>query len=58
MLSITTNEFTKLANYIKSNYGINLKEEKQTLVIGRLYKVLEEKNSKTSQNTMTTYSRT
>ncbi|MBP7177220.1 MAG: chemotaxis protein CheR, partial [Thermoclostridium sp.] len=46
MLTITTNEFSKLADYIKSNYGISLKEEKRALVIGRLHKVLEEKNFK------------
>lgn len=36
MIKITDNEFKQLANYIKSNYGINLKDEKQTLVTGRL----------------------
>lgn len=43
MLSITDKEFRQLADYIKSNYGINLKKEKQTLVIGRLTNVLTSK---------------
>jgi chemotaxis protein methyltransferase CheR len=40
MITITENEFTKFANYIKFNYGINLKKEKQALVTGRLHNVL------------------
>ena len=46
MLSITDKEFRKLAGYIKKNYGINLKEEKRALVVGRLHNVLAEKNFK------------
>lgn len=42
MVTITENEFKQLADYIKANYGIYLKKEKQTLVIGRLHSVLEE----------------
>ncbi len=38
--TITDAEFKKLASYIKDNYGINLKEEKKTLVTGRLHNVL------------------
>jgi len=41
MVTITDNEFKQLAEYIKSNYGIYLKDEKHTLVIGRLHTVLE-----------------
>lgn len=44
MVTITDKEFTQLAKYIKDNYGINLKEEKKMLVIGRLHTVLAEKN--------------
>ncbi len=40
MFSITQKEFKQLADYIKANYGINLKEEKKTLVTGRLHHVL------------------
>lgn len=36
MLSITNKEYRLLADYIRRNYGINLKEEKKALVIGRL----------------------
>lgn len=42
MITITNNEFHKIAAYIKINYGINLKEEKQMLVTGRLQNVLIE----------------
>lgn len=42
MITITDGEFRKLAAYIEENYGIHLKEEKRTLVMGRLHKVLEE----------------
>lgn len=40
MLTITDKEFIQLASFIKNNYGINLKEEKKALVIGRLNNVL------------------
>lgn len=43
---ITDKEFEELAKYIKTNYGINLKEEKKTLVMGRLRQVLYQKNMK------------
>jgi len=46
MLTITDREFRKLADYIKTNYGINLKEEKRSLVVGRLHHVLEQNNFK------------
>lgn len=42
MVTITEKEFRQLADYIKLNYGINLKEEKQTLLIGRLHNVLKQ----------------
>ena len=44
MVKITDKEFTQLAKYIKDNYGINLKEEKKMLIIGRLHNVLTEHN--------------
>lgn len=44
MVTITDKEFKQLAKYIKDNYGINLKEEKKMLVIGRLHNVLAEHN--------------
>ena len=44
MFTITDKEFIKLADYIRCNYGINLKEEKQTLVSGRLNNVLLQHN--------------
>ncbi|WP_099468757.1 CheR family methyltransferase [Konateibacter massiliensis] len=40
MKPITEKEYTQLAEYIRNNYGINLKEEKKTLVTGRLNNVL------------------
>lgn len=46
MISITEKEFTGLAEFIKINYGINLKEEKKSLIIGRLHNVLLENNFK------------
>lgn len=42
IVTITKKEFDQLAEYIKSNYGIYLKEEKMTLVNGRLHNVLLE----------------
>jgi chemotaxis protein methyltransferase CheR len=44
MITITEKEFVQLAQYIKVNYGINLKAEKKILVIGRLQNVLLEHN--------------
>lgn len=44
MLTITDNEFKQLTEFIKANYGINLKEEKRTLVSSRLQSVLQHKN--------------
>ncbi len=42
MIKITHKEFIQLAELIKINYGINLKKEKETLVVSRLHKVLDE----------------
>ena len=42
MIAINMKEFRQLADYIKHNYGIHLKEEKQTLITGRLHNVLSE----------------
>lgn len=44
MVAITKKEFKKLADYIKTNYGIHLKEEKQALVEGRFHNVLIQNN--------------
>jgi len=44
MYTITNTEFKKLASYIKENYGINLREEKLSLVTGRLQIILAQKN--------------
>lgn len=46
MVIITEKEFKQLADYIKMNYGINLKKEKQALVMGRLANVLLSKGFK------------
>jgi len=40
MHAITEKEFKKLADYIKVNYGIYLKDEKKSLISGRLHNVL------------------
>ena len=40
MVSITKKEFHRLAGFIKANYGIYLKEEKEALVCGRLQNAL------------------
>ena len=40
MIIITDKEFEQLSAFIKANYGIYLKHEKTTLVIGRLQNVL------------------
>ncbi|MDF2605961.1 MAG: cheR3 [Bacillales bacterium] len=47
MAVITDSEFKQLAEYIEKNYGIHLKDEKKTLVAGRLHNVLVEHNFKT-----------
>lgn len=40
MITISEKEFKILTEYIKKNYGIHLKKEKQTLITGRLHNVL------------------
>lgn len=40
MITITKKEFGELTTFIKANYGIHLKAEKEALVIGRLQNVL------------------
>ena len=44
MLTITDKEFGVLADYIKVQYGIHLKKEKKSLITGRLFNVLAQKN--------------
>lgn len=46
MIKITKNEFAKLSEYIRHNYGIQLKEGKQALVTSRLYYELVNNNCK------------
>ncbi|HWT75048.1 MAG TPA: protein-glutamate O-methyltransferase CheR [Mobilitalea sp.] len=46
MITITKNEFGQLTAFIKANYGIHLKAEKEALVIGRLQNVLVQKGFK------------
>lgn len=46
MITITKEEFTKLAEYIERNYGIHLKEEKKALITNRLYNELVSSNCK------------
>lgn len=46
MIEITPKEFKQLTDYIKQNYGIHLKEEKQSLVTTRLYNVLAKEGFK------------
>jgi chemotaxis protein methyltransferase CheR len=46
MVNITEKEFKQFADYIITNYGINLTAEKQSLVAGRLNNVLISKNFK------------
>ncbi len=40
MIKITDKEFKQIADYVKANYGIQLKEEKMALVTGRLHGLL------------------
>lgn len=43
-MTITEKEFRKFADYIKANYGIHLKEEKKSILIGRHNNVLAQLN--------------
>lgn len=40
MLDITDQEFRRIADYMKKNFGIHLSDEKKTMVVGRLSQVL------------------
>ena len=42
MIHITDKEFRLLSDYIRDFCGINLKEEKKTLLVGRLSNILTE----------------
>jgi chemotaxis protein methyltransferase CheR len=44
MISITDKEFKQLSDFIKANYGINLKGEKKVIIEGRLFQVLQQLN--------------
>lgn len=44
MITITDQEFKQLAEFIQRHYGIHLKEEKKSIVMGRLYQVLQQLN--------------
>jgi len=46
MFEITENEYLKLTELIKRNYGINLGKEKKILLVGRLQNILTENNFK------------
>jgi chemotaxis protein methyltransferase CheR len=46
MIKITEKEFKQISDYIKANYGIQLKEEKMALVTGRLHGILTQMNFK------------
>lgn len=47
MINITDKEFRLLSEFIQVNYGIHLKKEKETLLTGRLNKLLIELNFST-----------
>jgi chemotaxis protein methyltransferase CheR len=44
MLQITETEFKQLSDFIKHNYGINLRKEKMSLLTGRLHNILVQNN--------------
>lgn len=46
MINITEKEFKQIAEYVKANYGIQLKPEKMALVTGRLHSLLLQHNFK------------
>lgn len=46
MIKITDKEFHQIADYVKTNYGIQLKDEKKALVTGRLHTLLTQHNFK------------
>ncbi|MDD4736465.1 MAG: protein-glutamate O-methyltransferase CheR [Kiritimatiellae bacterium] len=43
-MSITDHEFDRIRELVYSRFGINLTEQKRSLVVGRLQKVLKQKN--------------
>ncbi|UOO37348.1 protein-glutamate O-methyltransferase CheR [Oscillospiraceae bacterium CM] len=47
MVKITEKEFKQITDYVKANFGIQLKEEKLALVTGRLQSLLVQKNFRT-----------
>ena len=46
MIKITDKEFRQIADYVKANYGIQLKDEKKALVTGRLHGLLSQHHFK------------
>ncbi|NLT13234.1 MAG: protein-glutamate O-methyltransferase CheR [Clostridiales bacterium] len=46
MIKITEKEFKQIADYVKANYGIQLKEEKMALVTGRLHSIMAQHDFK------------
>jgi chemotaxis protein methyltransferase CheR len=46
LIKITQQEFRQIADYVKANYGIQLKEEKMALVTGRLHSILTQHDFK------------
>jgi chemotaxis protein methyltransferase CheR len=46
LIKITEKEFKQIADYVKANYGIQLKEEKMALVTGRLHGILTQHDFK------------
>lgn len=46
MITITSKEFARLAEFIRENCGIHLKEEKKALIVNRLYNELINSNCK------------
>jgi chemotaxis protein methyltransferase CheR len=46
MITITPREFRQLADFIQTHYGVYLKEEKQTLINGRLQDILSKNDFK------------
>lgn len=46
MIAITESEFKRLANYMRDCFGIQLKQEKKTLVNGRLQNILAQEKYK------------
>lgn len=45
-LTLTDGEYKKIADFIRTNYGINIREEKRTLLIGRLGTLLAQSGYK------------